>query len=155
VSRLRALARSIKDLKLLIVDYIQLMTPEGKFNSRNDAVGSLSRGLKILAGELKVPVIALSQMNRGEDGKEYDRPSLNRLRDSGELEQDANKVIILWKTEELPDNVPQKIGWYVAKNRRGKTGTVISLFDGAHMKFTETDEQYVPKKKKGKFELND
>lgn len=148
VAKVRARARTIPELKLIVIDYISLMSAERNFNNRNQELGSISRGLKLLANELQIPVIALAQLNRNTD--ETERPSLRDLRDSGELEQDANKVIFLWKVEEMPEGLPQKIGFYVAKNRRGRTGTTINMFHGAHMKFIETEERYQPKTKKRK-----
>ncbi len=145
ISKIRALARTKPDLKLIVVDYIQLMTPEGRHDKRYQDIGSISRGLKLLAKELRIPIVALSQLNRESDATK--RPELRDLRESGDLEQDADKVVFLWQYEEMPEGAPQKIGFYVAKNRRGKRGITINMFDGAHMRFTETQEQYKPKKR--------
>lgn len=144
VSKIRSLARTKPNLKLIVVDYIQLMTAEGKHEKRYQAIGSISRGLKLLSKELQIPIVALSQLNR--DADETRRPELKDLRESGDLEQDADKVMLLWKYEES-EQPPHKIGFYVAKNRRGKRGITINIFDGAHMRFIETQEQYQPKKR--------
>jgi replicative DNA helicase len=94
--------------------------------------------------EMRIPIVALSQLNR-EKG-ENDKPELRDLRDSGELEQNANKVMFLWNLDEPQDGVPTRVGVSVAKNRRGNRGVVIVKFDGSHMRFIETDEKYQPKK---------
>ena len=142
VAKIRSQARTLKNLKLIIVDFITLMQPDKRYDNRNLEVGAISRALKVLASELQIPVIALAQLNRGTD--DTDQPTLRSLRDSGELEQNANKVLLLWHTDkELSD-----IGVSVAKNRRGRTGVVKMHFDGAHMKYTELSEDYVPPTKK-------
>lgn len=146
ISKIRALARTKPDLKLIVVDYIQLMTPEGRHDKRYQDIGSISRGLKLLAKELKIPIVALSQLNRETDATK--RPELKDLRESGDLEQDADKVLFLWQYEEMPEGAPQKIGFYVAKNRRGKRGITINRFDGSHMRFVETDENYTAKRRR-------
>lgn len=136
IAQIRAEVLSTPGVELVIVDFLTLMRTERKYDNRNLEVGALSRELKMLAQELRIPVIALSQLNRGRD--ETERPTLRDLRDSGEIEQNANKVIFLWRSD--PDN-PTIICATVAKNRRGHTGDVVMQFDGAHMSFTETNER--------------
>jgi replicative DNA helicase len=128
------------DLKLIIVDFITLMQSSKKYENRNLEVGALSRELKNLASELNIPVVALAQLKRGKTADQ--QPSLEDLRDSGELEQNANKVIFLWEI----DKANGKIGVSVAKNRRGKTGSVVMRFIGEHMRYIETQES-APKKR--------
>ena len=125
------------DLGLIIVDYLQLLQPDHMAEKREVEVSEMSRGLKALAMELKIPVIAMSQLNRirGDDEK----PTLRELRESGSLEQDANKVLLLWNIDK-DHNI---VGCNVAKNRRGKTGVVQFVFDGSHMTFCELAEEYV------------
>ena len=142
VQKIRAQARAIKNLELIIVDFMTLLQSMQKYDSRNLEVGAISRQLKILATELRIPIVVLCQLNRTQD--ETEEPGLMSLRDSGELEQNANKIIFLWKI----DRDTGTIGVKVAKNRRGKTGIVLMDFDGSHMKFTELTEDYAPPMKK-------
>lgn len=118
---------------VIVVDYLQLLTPDNRCGSRNEEVGAISRSLKALAGELKVPVIALSQLNRASEGKETKEPTMSELRESGALEQDASTIIMLWnisKDESFK-------GVKVEKNRQGKKMREAMGFDGDHMKFVE------------------
>ena len=137
VQKIRAQARTIKGLELIIVDFMTLLQSTQKYDSRNLEVGAISRQLKILATELRIPVVVLCQLNRTQD--ETEEPGLMSLRDSGELEQNANKILLLWKI----DREDGRIGVKVAKNRRGRTGIVQMAFDGAHMRFTELSEDYM------------
>ena len=139
VAKIRALSRSIPDLSLIVVEYIGLMQPTRPTDSRNLELGAISRELKNLAAELRIPVVALSQLNRMTTDTE--KPNLTHLRDSGELEQNANKVLFLWNE----DKATQIIGVIVAKNRSGKAGEVYMRFDGAHMRYTELSDYTPPK----------
>lgn len=134
VSRIRELALGIEDLKMIVVDYLGLMIGEKdkKAENRNLELGGISRELKLLASELEIPIVAAAQLSRTVN--ETDKPKLNSLRDSGELEQNAVKVIFLWKTDPGDDT---QVGCTVAKNRRGRTGDVNFYFDGSKMTFTE------------------
>lgn len=136
VGKMRAEARSIRGLKLIIVDFVTLMHSDKRYDNRNLEIGAISRALKNLASELQIPIIALAQLNRGTDDTEM--PTLRSLRDSGELEQNANKVLLLWNV----DKDANEVGVSVSKNRRGKTGVVKMAFDGNHMKYTELSEAY-------------
>jgi replicative DNA helicase len=118
-----------RGLGLIVVDYLQLLSVAERRQNRTEAVGELSRGLKLLAMELGVPVIALSQLSRAAVGE---RPSLAHLRESGSLEQDADVVILLHDVEGRPTEC------IVAKNRRGATGSVWLDFDKARARFAET-----------------
>lgn len=119
VSRLRALTRRRKrrnKLDLIVVDYVQLMADPSFRGNRVQEIGAISRGLKALARELDVPVLALSQLSRaGDEG----RPRLSHLRESGDLEQDADVVLMLWKTAK---DAP--LSCSVEKNRHGREGVV-------------------------------
>lgn len=136
-AKISSIARSIPDLSLIVVDYIGLMQPTHRNDSRNLELGAISRELKNLAAELRLPIIALCQLNRMTADTE--RPGLTHLRDSGELEQNANKVIFLWN-EDKPCGI---VGVSVAKNRSGKTGEVYMRFDGNHMRYKELSD-YTP-----------
>lgn len=127
--------RMLKDVKLIIIDFISLMQADKKNpQNRNLELGSISRDLKNLAKELGVPIIALSQLNRTKDEKS--EPNLSDLRDSGELEQNANKVLFLWQLDAFSDG-SKRVGVSVAKNRRGRLGAVEMEFDGSHMCYEE------------------
>jgi replicative DNA helicase len=128
VSQIRAQCRMTKNLGLIIVDYLQLLQSSKKSENRNQEVGAISRELKNLANDLKVPVLALSQLNR-EAGKGTAQPTMINLRDSGELEQNANKIMFIWDV----DAERHIVAVSVAKNRRGSLGQAQFIFDGSHM----------------------
>jgi replicative DNA helicase len=130
-ARCRRLNRQGK-LALIVVDYLQLMTPENPRATRNEQVGSLSRGLKALAKELHVPIIALAQLNRTSESRADKRPMLSDLRDSGEVEQDADAVLLLHRATEAGDILECNL----AKHRQGPTGTFYLDFDGARMRLS-------------------
>ena len=137
-------------LGLIVIDYLQLMRSSKKFESRNLEVGAICRELKCLASELGVPILCLSQLNCTSD--ESMRPSPSELRDSGSIEQDANKVILMWCIEK---NLSERgfvesktIGVDVALNRRGTTGVTLFNFNGNYMQFTELDRKYEESKLK-------
>lgn len=136
--RVRTDMINMDGVELIIVDYVGLMEADGKkkggFENRNLELGAISRELKKLAVELKIPILMLCQLNRETDSKT--RPELRNLRDSGELEQNANKIIFLWNLDEDSSTV----GVSVAKNRQGKTGVVQMVFDREHMHFYERDQ---------------
>lgn len=136
-SAIRRDARMFKDVKLIIIDFISLMQSDKKFQqNRNLELGQISRDLKNLAVELDVPILCLSQLSRSKDEKT--EPTLSDLRDSGELEQNANKVMFLWQLEAFEDGT-KEIGVSVAKNRRGRLGAVKMEFNGNYMRFAEID----------------
>lgn len=144
VEDIRRDCRRVKNLGLIIVDYVQLMTPKGRFATRNDAVGSISRALRVLAMDLNVPVLALSQMNR--ESECYEKPRLSDLRESGSLEQDATTVMAMWKQEE-----PGLINVSILKNRNGETGkTSVLSFTGATMTMRQAQMGYEEPKRRGK-----
>ncbi|HZY59205.1 MAG TPA: DnaB-like helicase C-terminal domain-containing protein, partial [Candidatus Binataceae bacterium] len=129
-----------KGLSLLIVDYLQLVAARGRFGNRNEEVSSISRSLKGLAKELKVPVLVLSQLTRAPE-REDRRPQLADLRESGAIEQDADVVMFIhrpnfYKTD-LPDEDRAKAELIIAKQRNGPTGTVNFVFLARHTRFEE------------------
>lgn len=143
IFQLRARARRHKqrhDIGLLVVDYLQLMEGAGgKDANRTQEVGSISRGLKRLAGELKIPVLALAQLNRAVESRENKRPHLSDLRDSGEIEQDADRVLFLYRPSYYADpgadsGLAQVL---VAKQRNGPLGTVDMRFEQRYVRFSE------------------
>lgn len=138
VPYVRATARNIKrkhGLALIVVDYLGLMKGEGQ--NRTQEIGSLSRGLKALAKELHVPIIALAQLNRSTETRQDKRPMLSDLRDSGEVEQDADIVAMLHR-EELYSQSPEWAGvaeLITRKNRNGALGEVFLRYRGEFMRF--------------------
>jgi replicative DNA helicase len=149
-----AKARSVKGLKLLVLDYIQLS--EGEGDNRTQQVGAISRALKRLAKELGMAVIALSQLNRAVDARPGRRPQMSDLRDSGEIEQDADVIAFLWPLETDDSAQIRPIGLDIAKNRDGERGAVVLNLHGATQTWTEStqsiDEFQTTKKRQGGFE---
>jgi replicative DNA helicase len=126
---IRAKARRLKqrnDLKLVVVDYLQLMSSPKRVESRQQEVAELSRGLKLLAKEIDCPVIAVSQLNRGPEQRNDKRPQLSDLRESGSIEQDADVVILLHRDDYYDKESPRagEADFIVAKHRNGPTDTV-------------------------------
>jgi replicative DNA helicase len=125
-------------LGLIIVDYLQLMRTDSRYDNRVTAVGELSRGLKILARELDVPVIALSQLSRAVEQRSPKKPQLSDLRESGNLEQDADVVMFIYREEYYePDTTerPGEADLIIAKHRNGATGEVTLTFQKEYPKF--------------------
>ncbi|MGW1058604.1 replicative DNA helicase [Micromonospora rubida] len=126
---IRAKARRLKqkhDLKLIVVDYLQLMTSPKRTESRQQEVADLSRGLKLLAKEVECPVIAVSQLNRGPEQRTDKRPQLSDLRESGSIEQDADVVILLHRDDYYDKESPRagEADFIVAKHRNGPTDSI-------------------------------
>jgi replicative DNA helicase len=126
---IRAKARRLRqrhDLKLVIVDYLQLMSSPKRVESRQQEVAELSRGLKLLAKEIECPVIAVSQLNRGPEQRTDKRPQLSDLRESGSIEQDADVVILLHRDDYYDKESPRagEADFIVAKHRNGPTDTI-------------------------------
>lgn len=116
-----------KGLDLVVIDYLQLMNPEGKADSRTQEISVLSRNLKLLARELDCPVLVLSQLSRAPETRTDHRPMLSDLRESGSIEQDADIVIFLYRDEYYNKENTEKPGEcevIVAKHRSGPTGTI-------------------------------
>lgn len=138
------------DVKLIIIDYLQLMTAGQKLGSREQEVSTISRSLKEMAKELNIPVIALSQLNRKlEDrGNKDKRPQLSDLRESGAIEQDADIVCFIHRPEyytrssvdEEGNNIKGKVEFILAKHRSGGVGTVNMFFRHEYVRFENWDE---------------
>ena len=151
VEDVRRVARSMRGIDLLIVDYIQILRAQGSFPNDNSRVSHISRILKEISLDLKIPVLALSQFSRPPKGIIKRRPQLSDLRDSGSIEQDADNVWLMWQPtgEDDPDTPPGYEGWYtaaqevgdrfllldVAKQRMGRVGTIGVGFSPKRMKF--------------------
>jgi len=138
---IRAKARRMKqryDLKLVIIDYLQLMSSGRKVESRQVEVSEFSRQIKLLAKELGIPVIAISQLNRASEQRTDKRPLLSDLRESGSLEQDADMVILLHREDAYnKDDRPGEADLIVAKHRNGETRTVTTAFQGHYSRFVD------------------
>jgi len=129
-----------KDLGLVVIDYMQLMSGAGNAESRVQEVSQISRGLKALARELEVPLIALSQLSRGPEQRTDKRPMLSDLRDSGSIEQDADLVMFLYRPEyyasaENREELEGKAELILSKQRNGPTGVVPLFFQKAYTRF--------------------
>jgi replicative DNA helicase len=127
------------DLGLILVDYLQLMSSGGNAENRQLEVSEISRNLKILARELEVPIVALSQLSRNLESRSDKHPMLSDLRESGSLEQDADVVIFLYRDElynkESPDRGAADV--IVAKHRAGPTGSLRLVFRGQYARFDD------------------
>jgi replicative DNA helicase len=138
-ARARRLKKSAGDLGLVVIDYLQLMTGRGRAENRQTEVAEISRGLKILARELEVPVVALSQLSRNLEQRTDKTPQLSDLRESGSLEQDADVVLFIYRESEYNDEVPidraDDALIEVAKHRNGPTGKANLLFLKQYARF--------------------
>jgi replicative DNA helicase len=146
LAEMRAKARRLKQnargLDLVVVDYLQLMQVPGTKENRATEIAEISRSLKALAKELKVPVIALSQLNRGVEQRVEKKPVMSDLRESGSLEQDADVILLIYREDVYDPNTTRKgiADIIIAKQRNGPTGEVQLTFLGQYTKF----ENYAP-----------
>jgi replicative DNA helicase len=139
---IRAKCRRLKqqhDLRLVIIDYLQLMTSAKRVENRQQEVSELSRSLKLLAKELDVPVVAVAQLNRGPEQRTDKRPLLADLRESGSIEQDSDVVILLHREDAYEKESPRagEADFIVAKHRNGPTATVTVAFQGHYSRFMD------------------
>ncbi|NEE34134.1 replicative DNA helicase, partial [Streptomyces sp. SID7982] len=141
---IRAKCRRLKqrnDIKLVIIDYLQLMQAGGskRSESRQQEVSDMSRNLKLLAKELEVPVIALSQLNRGPEQRTDKKPMVSDLRESGSIEQDADMVILLHREDAYEKESPRagEADIIVGKHRNGPTATITVAFQGHYSRFVD------------------
>lgn len=125
----------------IFVDYLQLLQPDVKTNGRVEAVGEISRALKLLAMELRIPVISAAQVNRASTQGEDRAPKLSELRESGSIEQDADIVFLLHTPQGEEQRGLKPMQLIVAKNRQGSTGMTDLMFDGALMRFTQVEKR--------------
>ena len=135
-AKCRRLAQQV-DLKMVVIDYIQLMSSGKKVESRQQEVSEFSRALKLLAKELNIPVVALSQLNRQAEQSKDKRPELSHLRESGSLEQDADVVVLLHREGIFEKDHPRagEADLILAKQRNGPTGPVTVAFQGQYSRF--------------------
>ncbi|MBD8011820.1 replicative DNA helicase [Microbacterium sp. NPDC077391] len=138
---IRAKCRRLKQregLRLVVIDYLQLMTSGKRVESRQQEVSEFSRALKLLAKELQVPVIALSQLNRGAEQRSDKKPAISDLRESGSIEQDADMVILLHREAAYDKDIrPGEADLIVAKHRNGPTATITVAFQGHYSRFKD------------------
>ncbi len=149
VPEIKAKLRRLKQVDLVIIDYLQLMSGNRRTDNRVQEISEITRNLKILAKEMNVPVITLSQLSRASEQRNDHRPQLSDLRDSGSIEQDADIVLFLYregyydkdKSVDAPPSADQNSGeCIVAKNRHGETKSVKLHWQGEFMRFTSVEE---------------
>jgi len=140
ITQIRAKARRLKQkhgIDMIVVDYLQLMTGGGRFESRQQEISAISRGLKSIARELSVPVLALSQLNRDVENRDDHRPRMSDLRESGAIEQDADVILLLHRDDYFnPTEENRGLAQIIiAKQRNGPTGEVALRFFREYMRF--------------------
>ena len=147
IMEIRAKARKLKlekDIGLIVIDYLQLIQGTGKKGaSREQEISEISRSLKILAKELNVPVVALSQLSRASEQRKDHRPMLSDLRESGAIEQDADIVMFIYRDDYYNEDSPKKgvAEIILAKHRGGSIGTIELLWLGNYTKFVDLDKR--------------
>lgn len=136
-SRARRLHRQCGGLSMIVVDYLQLMSASGREENRATEIAEISRSLKGLAKELKVPVVALSQLNRSVEARQDKRPMMSDLRESGAIEQDADLIVFIYRDELYNPDSPSRgmAEIIVAKQRNGPTGKLMLTFLGKYTRF--------------------
>ena len=148
VTSMKAKLRRVENLGFVVIDYLGLMESEQHYDNRALEVSVISRGLKLMAKELRIPILCCAQLSRGTEGRNDKRPQLSDLRDSGSIEQDADVVMFLYreeyyKTDRAPggqeDNVAEVI---IQKNRHGSTGNIKMGWIGAFTKFRTIDTEH-------------
>ena len=147
VTAMKAKLRRVQNLGLVVIDYLGLMQGDGHKDNRVQEVSEISRSLKIMAKELMVPVVCCAQLSRGPEGRNDKKPMLSDLRDSGAIEQDADTVIFLYRSEyyktdgSATDQNTSMAEVIIAKNRHGSTGTVNMGWNGQFTKFVTIDKE--------------
>jgi len=144
-ARARRLKRELGDLGLIVIDYLQLMQAPGSAENRTNEISAISRGLKALAKELDVPLIALSQLNRSLEQRTNKRPIMSDLRESGAIEQDADLVVFIYRDEVYNEDSTDKgvAEIIIGKQRNGPIGKFKMTFLGKYTKFESfTDDVY-------------
>ncbi|MCK9328375.1 MAG: replicative DNA helicase [Candidatus Cloacimonetes bacterium] len=142
-AKTRRLKAEIKGLDLIIIDYLQLMTSKRPGENRQQEISEISRSLKILAKELEVPVIALSQLNRGLESRDDKRPKLSDLRESGAIEQDADIVMFLYRDDyyNKDTTIPGITEVIIGKNRHGSVGAIELKFVSEFTQFKNKENE--------------
>ncbi|RNL73937.1 replicative DNA helicase [Streptomyces sp. I6] len=145
LTQIKALCRRLQQnggLDLVVIDYLQLLQSHGRIESRQQEVSDISRNIKLMAKELNVPVIALSQLNRGPEQRQDKRPMVSDLRESGSIEQDADLVILLHREDAYDKESPRagEADLIVAKHRNGPTATITVAFQGHYSRFVDMNQ---------------
>ena len=143
INQIRGKARSVKGLKVLVVDYLQLSTSTLRGATTNDQVAEITKGLKQLALQMGLAVVVLSQLNREVEKRADREPQLSDLRDSGAIEQDIDAAVMLWTVRE-PSDGPRLVGWKVPKHRGGRKGRFGMWFDAAVYAWSEAPGELPP-----------
>ncbi|MBQ4102761.1 MAG: replicative DNA helicase [Oscillospiraceae bacterium] len=146
VPQMKAKLRKVKNLGLVVIDYLGLVQPLTKTESQVQRIGEITRHLKIMAKELNVPILVCAQLNRGPEGRPDKRPNLSDLRDSGSIEQDADVVLFIYRESYHDKNAEDKSSTelIVAKNRHGETNNIPLFWDGLHTRFTSLTGESEP-----------
>jgi replicative DNA helicase len=141
VPEIKAKCRRLKGLDLVVIDYLQLMSSGKRIENRVQEVSEMTRGLKIMAKDLNVPVITLSQLSRGTESRTGHKPMLSDLRESGSIEQDADIVLFLYREDYYEQNEENhnQATCIIGKNRHGSVGDIPLHWDGAHTRFTSAE----------------
>lgn len=137
---------------VIVIDYLQLVRADRIYNNRANEVGAISGDVKSLAMELKIPIIVLSQLNRLSEGKDTREPNMAELRESGNIEQDASNIILLWNVSDEDYSLK---ALKIEKQRQGVKLKEGLIFDGGHMEFTESNDDFKLFLKKAKEKGND
>ncbi|MBT1035402.1 replicative DNA helicase [Canibacter sp. lx-45] len=146
LAEIRAKCRRLKQrdgLEMVVIDYLQLLSSGKRSESRQQEVSEFSRALKLLAKELDVPVVALSQLNRASEARADKRPMMSDLRESGSLEQDADVVILLHRDADPKLDRSGEADIILAKQRNGPTGTIHVAFQGMYSRFRDMPQEVV------------
>ena len=145
VADMKAKCRRLDNLGLILIDYLQLMSApnsgKGGMDNRVQVVSEMSRGLKVMAKELNIPVVCLSQLSRAVEGRSDKRPVLSDLRESGSIEQDADAVLALYRDDYYNEDSEEKgiVECIVLKNRHGETGTIKLQWLGQYQRFSDKE----------------
>lgn len=144
VAEMKAKCRRQKNLGLIVIDYLQLMQSPSRSDNRTQEVAAISRALKIMAKELRVPVLCLSQLSRAPEGRSNKRPMLSDLRESGAIEQDADIVMFLYSDDYYSDDKKEEylVELLIAKNRHGALGKVDLYWRGQYTRFGALDNAH-------------
>ncbi|MBO5164628.1 MAG: replicative DNA helicase [Ruminococcus sp.] len=146
VQQMKAKLRRVKNLGLVVIDYLQLMGSTSRSDNRVTVISEITRQLKVMAKELNVPVILLSQLSRAVESRTDKRPMMSDLRESGSIEQDADIILFLYRDAYYnKDSTKQNISeCIVAKNRHGETGTVELIWNGQYTRFSNPEYNSPP-----------
>lgn len=147
VASIKAKLRRMKNIGLVVIDYLQLMKSARNINNRVEEIAEISRGLKIMAKELNVPVLCLSQLSRSLESRPDKRPIMSDLRESGSIEQDADIIMFLYRNSVYDKTDPNvnACECIIGKNRHGQTGTLGLHWDGQFTRFSDTEYRYEEK----------